>query len=772
MKCRLIRIGILCCMLLLPVVLNAALLPAATPSAPAALPQDESATLNGYVVDSLSRETLISATVYLKGSKLGAFTNKAGFFTITGIPPGTYTLVITFLGYKTKEISITLAAGESRSLRLELTQTAVETEGVDVVAEREVEKRQITISKVNIPVEQLKQLRVGGEADVFRSLQYLPGILTSSQLSSGLYVRGGSPDQNLVLLDGTTVYNPSHLFGFFSTFNPDAIKDVELIKGGFPAEYGGRLSAVLDLTQKDGNRSEFEGLGSLGIVSSRLSMEGPIGNGSWFLGGRRTYLDLIVGLIPEDPEEPLPDFRFYDVNLKVSQSLSQDDRIFASGFMSEDDLELNGAGIDFNIGISNKTGSLRWTRLYGDNFFTTLNLTASRYTNGFNGNNSGFEFEVRNTIDDYSLKGNFEWFTTDALTIKGGFEASRLSFGYFQNFRGDRTTVEEGETETGSTNLRIRDWTYAVYGQSNYQITDLLSAQTGLRMSYITLGDELMADPRVAMRYQWQENLAIKAAWGMFHQHLRLASNPDFTFFDTWLPTDSTVPPSRSLHYVLSLETKPAKNYELNFDVYYKTLDNISELNRFVLDAETTEDVFYVGNGESYGAEVFLQKQAGRLTGWVGYAVGWIEARFDSVNQGRPFRPKYDRRHDAKLVLNYELNEHWDIGASFVYQSGQSYTPATSQFQSLFRGENEGTSLTIPAERYSLRLPNSHQLNLNVNYKTTLFDLPARLLIDIFNVYSRRDIWFRFYDTTEEPTEVTDVRLLPILPTIALEVKF
>ncbi len=733
---------------------------------------NEVGVINGYVVDSLSRETMISATVALKGTRLGAFTNKAGFFSIADVPPGDYTLIVTFLGYKPREVAVSVKADQATSVEVEMSQQGLKTESVEVIAEKEVEKRQITISKVNIPVEQLKQLRIGGEADVFRSLQYLPGVLTSSQLSSGLYIRGGSPDQNLVLLDGTTVYNPSHLFGFFSTFNTDAIKDVELIKGGFPATYGGRLSAVLDMTQKDGNQNEFGGLASLGLVSSRLSMEGPIGNGSWFLGGRRTYLDLIANFVPDDPEEPFPDFAFYDLNAKISQKLSDNDRIFFSGFMSADDLTLEAAGLEFNIGISNRTGSLRWTHLYGDNFFTILNLTGSRYTNGFNGENSGFEFEVENYIQDYSAKGNFEWFTSEDLTLKGGFEISSLEFGYFQNFRGDRTTVDEGESETGSTNLEINDMTYALFGQSNYQVNQRLSLQAGLRLGYIDLGEELSWDPRLALRYQLDEDWALKLAWGVFHQHLRLASNPDFTFFDTWLPTDSTVPISSSAHYIAAIETDLSSDYSLNLDVYYKTLDNISELNRFVVDARTTADVFFVGEGESYGAEIFVQKLKGRLTGWVGYSLGWIEARFDSINQGRSFRPKYDRRHDFKVVANYELNEDWTIGGSFTFQSGQSYTPSTSQFASFLPGEEFGNTMTIPADRYSLRLPNSHQLNLNVNYNFTMWDLPARLLIDVFNVYSRRDIWFRFYETDENPTEVTDVRLLPILPTVALEVKF
>ncbi|MFM8840994.1 MAG: TonB-dependent receptor, partial [bacterium] len=269
------------------------------------------ASISGFVVDADSKEPLIRVMVTVKDTKIGSYTNKQGFFTLRSIKPGKVTLKISGVGYTTMLQEHTLSMGEQKKVNIKLKKGDVLADQVNVEADREVQKREISISRVNIPMEQLTQLRVGGEADVFRALQFLPGVLTSSQISSGLYVRGGSPDQNLVLLDGSTVYNPSHLFGFISAFNPDAIKDVELIKGGYPAEYGSRLSAVLNLTQKDGNRDEYEGVASLGLISSRGSFQGPLGNGAFFLGGRRTYLDLLLGALPEDPNEPLPNFNFY-----------------------------------------------------------------------------------------------------------------------------------------------------------------------------------------------------------------------------------------------------------------------------------------------------------------------------------------------------------------------------------------------------------------------------------------------------------------------------
>lgn len=723
---------------------------------------ENTGTLNGFVTDSETQETLISATVSVKGTKIGALTNKNGYYSLNSIPLGKQIIVVSLLGYKKYEQSITVGENDSKRLNISLIPQSIQTKQVYVEAEREVEKRQISVSRVDIPIQQLSQLRIGGEADVFRALQFLPGVLTSSQISSGLYIRGGSPDQNLVLIDGSTVYNPSHLFGFISSFNPDAIKDVELIKGGYPAEYGSRLSAVLNLTQKDGNQEKYEGLASVGLISSRASAQGPLGNGSFFVGGRRTYLDLLLGALPEDKESPLPNFGFYDLNAKVAQTLGPNDKMFLSGFLSSDFLTLSGAGITFDLGLGNRAASLRWTHVFGDNLFSVVNVSGSRYLTGFTGNNSGFKFEIANSIIDYTLKADLEWFASNNLTIKGGYEGTAFNFNYLQKFGSD----------SSQTDLSIHDYTHSLFSQVNYQLTDLMSLQAGLRFNYWDSSRVSTWDPRFAVRYQLQENLAVKAAFGIYHQYLRLASQPDFSFFDTWLPTDNSVLPSSARHYILSFETVPFENYGLNVDFYYKDLSNISEVIQTATQGTKVSDIFYSGNGRAYGAEIFLQKKVGDFTGWLGYARGFVYAQFDKINGGREFRPKYDRRHDFKVVGMYKLNDRWDFSATFTFQSGQSYTAATSRFGSSMPGESVNYSYIIPGERYGQRLPATHQLNINANYTTTFFGLPARLMIDIYNVYSRRDIWFRYYDTNDKITTVTDVRLLPIIPTLAFEVKF
>ncbi len=738
------------------------------------------ATLSGTVQDGENKETIVGATVSIKALKIGAVTNKSGFFSLKNIPAGKHLVTVSYLGFAKKEITLDFAAGEAKKMTFELKKQITKSGEVTVSAERgEAEKRQIAVSQVNIPIEQINQIRIGGEADVFRAIQFLPGVLSSSQISSGLFVRGGSPDQNLVLVDGAAVYNPSHLFGFYSTFNTDAIKDVELIKGGFGAQYGTRLSSVINITQKEGNREKFEGLASVGLIASRASVQGPLGNGSFFVGGRRTYLELVRAVVPVDALTggvPIPNFWFYDVNAKVTQQIGQNDKISASVFLSSDDLQFKSTGLDVNIGIGNQAGSLRWTHIFDENLFATTVLSTSSYRNGFDGSNSGFVFGVENTIRDFTGRTDFEWYATNEFTVNMGAEVSNFRFGYKQNFTGrDTTRVLPGSSDA-VTNFTLDDWTYSAYAQTNYQFTPFFSAQAGLRAYYLQANGSLLWDPRASLRWELSPDLTVKASWGIFHQYLRLASNPDFTFFDTWLPTDASLGPSSSTHYILSFETKPVlfgiDDLDFNFDVYYKTLTNINELNTFALRSRKASEIFFSGNGEAYGGELFLQKKAGRFTGWVGYALGWVTARFDSINFGNLFFPRYDRRHDFKIVAQYELNDEWELGASFIFQSGQPFTGVSSRFQTAFPSERVGTGITVSTARNGLRLPPSHQLNLSANYKFKLAGYNARLLIDIFNVYSRQDIWFRFYDTTKPTVEVTDVRLLPILPTVTLEVKF
>ncbi len=728
--------------------------------------------INGYITNSADAETMIGATVSIIGTNRGAYTNKSGYFSITNIQPGEYTVRVSMVGFDAFEEKIKFTKNNAVRKDFSLSSKSITTGEVNVIAARTEDTRQISISTVNVPISQIKEIRIGGESDVFRSLQMLPGVLTSSQISSGLYIRGGSPDQNLVLLDGATVYNPSHLFGFISTFNSEAIKDVELIKGGYPAQYGSRLSSVLNITQKDGNRNEFEGLASLGLISSKLSLEGPIGNGSWFLGGRRTYFDLLKPLLGEDKENPIPDFGFYDLNAKISQDFGSKDKVFLSGFTSYDNFDYGISGFDMKMYMGNLSGAGRWTHIFNEDLFTNVMVSGSFYNNGMNQDMSGFKMKVENSIEDYSLKASTEWFISEIFNLTSGTEINYYIFNYENNYTGDESETEQGTNGGGRMKLRYEDWNYALFSSLNANISPLLSFQAGLRVSYWDYSDNMNFDPRLAIKYILFDNLAVKGCWGIFHQYLRLAGMEDFSLFDTWLPTDKTVKPSEAVHYILSFETKPMPELDLSVDFYYKNLKNISEIKNGSIEGADVKDIFFSGKGYAYGMELFLQRRVGKLAGWVGYGLGWVNAKFDSINSGKEFRPKYDRRHDFKVVLQYLMSDKWNFGATFQLQSGQSYTGATSRFQTYLPGDNYGFGKVVPSQRYGLRMPVSHQLNLSASYLTTLFDLPCKVILDIYNVYSRRDILTRYYDVSDEKSSLKDLKLLPIIPTFSVEVKF
>jgi len=749
-----------------------------------------SSSFSGYVRDDASQETLIGATVLIVGVdqagkefKKGAYSNKRGYFSISNVPPGVHKVTSSYLGYEKLNIEVKIENDDIRK-NLNLKAQDIMTESVNVIAEREAEKRQISISKVDIPVQQIKNIRIGGESDVMRSLQLLPNVLTSSQISSGLYVRGGTPDQNLVLVDGATVYNPSHLFGFISSFNTEAIKDVELIKGAYPAEYGGRLSSVLNIVQKDGNKKEYHGQISTGLISTKGFVEGPtVEDGSFFMAGRITNLGLLLSVADTDPDNPLPDYGFYDLNFKLNQGLGENDRITIGAFNSADEMIYKAFGFDATIGISNILGSFEWTHLFDENLFSRLNISTSQYTNGLEFDNNGFIVSIDNSIRDITGKYSLEWFTNDYLTMKGGVEYNNYSFNYYQNFTGSEE--EEEDNEDAKLDLNIVDHNFAAYAQSNILFDDFTSIQAGLRYAYFNFSNIHVFEPRVSFRHQLTGDVTMKAGFGVYHQNLKLATQPDFSFFDTWLGTDSTLNLGKSYHYVMSIETTPFEGYGLNFDIYYKDLKNINELRTNSLGGDTAEDALFEGEGSTYGAEVFLKKKYGALTGWLGYGYGYVEARFDEVNNGKVYNPKYDRRHDLKVVAQWEINKSWEVGGAFKFQSGQPYTGISSKVFFKFEGDNYYRGKTVGLSRYNLRLPPSHQLDIYGSYKFKFFDtFESRITLDVYNVYNRRDIWFRYFNAQNETeneeekkeddnsNQYIDVMLLPIIPTLSLEINF
>jgi hypothetical protein len=749
----------------------------------------------GIVSDSLSGEAVIGATVTLRVDTLsakpfrGAVANRFGFYSIANVPAGTYQLLVRSIGYRSVTMPVTVGgAADPPRLNIRLGTQDVRSQEVVVQADRDATGP--TVSSVSLDPGFIQQLpALGGEVDIFRALQLLPGVKGVSEISSGLYVRGGSPDQNLTLLDGVIVYNPSHLGGFLSTFNSDAVRDIKLIKGAFPAEYGGRLSSVLDMTMREGTKEKISGTAGVSLINSRLTLEGPIGqDASFMLSGRRMYLDLIL-LAAADPDQ-IPRYYFYDLNGKVNYRLSENDRIYASGYFGNDVLNGPPAENDkFAINWGNATGNLRWMHIISPQLFTNFSAIFTNYdfSTEFlqNDQQSHAESGFRSVsgIRDYMLRGEVQYNPNQDHMIKSGLEVTE------HRFRADATAevADFGKISSDPTILTALD--ASLYLQDEWNITPLLAANIGARLYYFQGGNYFRAEPRVSLAYNLTEDVKLKGAFSTGNQFLHLVSRNDLALpTDVWFPSTDKVKPSEAMQGVLGVETTLFDNeYLLTVEGYYKKMKNLLEYKdtaTFSLNVPL-ESSFTSGTGDAYGVEFLLNKRVGSFTGWVGYTLAWTKRQFPELNRGREFYPRYDRRHDISVVLTYRLGDSWEFGATWVYGTGQAYTMATGQYQFVPIEQNMGSFYSTDqrndyTERNGYRLPAFHKLDLNFTYKYSWFNLPWQLSINIYNAYNHKNPFAQYIDTewsdplsSAGPKKVLkQITLFPIIPTFGLSFKF
>lgn len=733
----------------------------------------ESASVNGYITDSRSGETLLMANVAIAELNRGTSTNTSGYYSLTNLQPGTYTLICTYIGYRRFEQEITIESGETLRLDIDLVPEGVELGDVVVESEREREEQR-NIGTAQVSAQLIKELPSVMEPDVFRSVQLLPGVKAASDFSSGLYVRGGSPDQTLILLDETTVYNPSHFFGFFSTFNPDAVKDVRLHKGGYPAEFGGRLGSVLTVYNKDGNRNNTRGSVSLGMLASRASIESPLKKGSWMLAVRRSTLEPVLAALRESVDT-VPDlFYFYDVNGKINFDVTPDDKLSLAFYTGTDAVSIpfqDDASIRLNYG--NQTVSTQWRKIISDQLFSTVTATGSRYFNQPEFEIGGTAFERNNDIYDFSLKTDVEYLPSQNHTLSTGFWAGNLTLKYTDRFDNQDTFSN-----------RIQTQYVSVYLQDRWSPTDKWIINAGVRMNAFTEGSYARLEPRLSVEHRPASWIRLQAAYGRYHQFLTLITNEAFSGFDLWLTTDDGVPPSYGDQFVIGAKTVPFEGYGLDVELYYRTMKDLFELDPFVTDPAGLDydELFRFGEGYAYGIELFFEKQAGRFGGFIGYTFGVTRRKFpgfnvdlpDNPQQGRFYPPKYDRTHDANIVANYRLSDRWSVSAIFNYSTGQAYTEplGRTRFSRVPWGNNERNTFVIGNMNAS-RLPSYHRLDMSFSRTGTFFGLgDAEWQFQLINVYSRRNIWFYNYDFDENPIEREDVALLPLIPSISYTVNF
>jgi len=729
--------------------------------------QAQTSSISGFVRDSESGETLLLANVRLKDTLIGAATNNSGYYTITGLPAGSYVVQISYIGYQQLEIDVTLGEDEQRRLDVDLPPLSLAVDEVVVTAEADTEEEQRRLGVNKMPTATIRQLPTILEPDVFRSLQLLPGVKSASDFSSGLYIRGGSPDQTLILLDRTTVYNPTHFFGVFSTFNPDAIKDVRLYKGGYGAEYGGRIGSVVDIYNKDGNRRTNEGSVSLGLLASRALIEGPHKKGSWMFAIRRSTVEPLLAFARNQDVEGIPDtFYFVDTNGKVNFDVNDDNRLSVSFYAGQDVVDVPIAeSVSARLRYGNRTLSTNWTRLFSERLFSNFTITGSHYFS-----KPVFEFATtevfqENDVWDYSVKGDFEYLPDSRRALKAGF--------WTGNYRFDFRSVFDG---LEGLNLKTRAIYTNVFGEYIYRPTSDWTITTGLRGAYFSDGDYVRFEPRLAVERRLTDNLYAQLGAGRYHQFLTLVTNEAFSGLDTWLSAAENVEPAYGDQIVTGLKYASDRGYRIEWEGYYRTMRDLFSLNPFLPDVAGLDydELFHVGEGYAVGSELFIQGQVGRFSGFAGYTLGLTERRFPTINENAYYPPKYDRTHDLNVTSTARITSKWEFTSVFTYATGQAYTRPASQYR-LSNSPFEASQTEILVSPFNgARLPNYHRLDVGFTRKGSLFGAESELQLQVINVYSRRNVWFYFYESEEDGSfKRTTVPQIPVpIPNISFTLRF
>ena len=760
-------------------------------------------TLSGYVRDSLSGETLIGASVTVNGQAKGIASNSYGFYSIT-LDEGTYTVSATFAGYLQLDSVINLNRNTEMNFNL-LPRTMLE-EVIVSSRRRDNNVKAPQMGKIDMSVSRIKSVPVLlGEVDLLKTLQLIPGVRNAGEGNTGLYVRGGGPDQNLIMLDDAIVYNSGHLFGFFSIFNSDAIKNISLIKGSMPAQYGGRLSSVLDVAMKEGNIKKFEAEGGIGLISSRLSVQGPIKKekASFIVSARRTYIDVIMKpFIKKSSDFHGSGYYFYDLNLKVNYKFSERDRVYLSGYFGRDVFTFRNSSRSFSADIpwGNSTATLRWNHVFNRKLFANTTLVYNDYKFAFGAEQEDFKLRLSSGIRDRNAKIDIDYYPSPSHKIKFG------GLYTYHTFVPNILTGEQGDTKFEPNNdSKKYALEMAAYVQDEWEVTPKLNIGVGLRYSAFTQigpytvyerdadgnktdsvfygrGQSIKtyggAEPRLIFRYGLNEETSIKAGVARNLQYIHLVSNAASTLpTDLWVPSTYRVQPQISLQYSAGLFKNFKNNeYETSVELYYKDMKNQIEYGEgYTPSLNDPEDEFVFGNGWSYGTEFFVNKTRGKFNGWVGYTLSWTWRKFSGLNDGEKFPAKYDRRHDISVVAMYELSKKWKLSSVFVYGSGN----ATTLPERFYFVDGVLTQEYSKVNQY--RLPAYHRIDLSATL--TPVQKPGRKfhqswVFSLYNTYSRLNPYFIYFNQEGSPydgslkIEARKVSLFPIIPAVTWNFKF
>jgi len=791
--------------------------------------------ISGTISDKKSGETIIGATILVKETGKGTVSNSYGFYSLS-LPKGKYTLIFSYISFKTYTQQIELK--QNALINVSFTELENNLDEVEVTTKGGNENVKSTqMGVVKLDMAEIKKIPAFmGEVDILKTIQLLPGIKNAGDGNTGFYVRGGGPDQNLILLDEANVYNASHLLGFFSVFNGDAIKNVDLYKGNMPAQYGGRLSSVLDISMKDGNNQTFHAEGGIGVIASRLTLQGPIikNKNSFIISARRTYVDVIAKPWIEKSDFKGTSYFFYDLNAKLNYTINDKNKLFLSGYFGRDKFLYsdNEAGFNTNIPWGNASACLRWNHIFNPKLFSNASLVFTNYDFSFSAAQQDFEAIIKSGITDYTFKYDLSYYPNSRHTIKTGVNY------IFHTFMPTSVSAKQGSTvfDLGKK-IKLYSHDAAIYINDDWEITQRLKLSTGLRFGNFTqIGpftrykkdafgkiidtvtykqNETVAnynglEPRVSLRYSLTKQKSLKASYSRNFQYIHLASISSISLpTDVWMPCTEVIKPQES-HQVAAgyFQNFKDNNFETSVEIYYKTMNNQVEFKEGAQPSDNVFDnpdnAFTFGKGWAYGAEFFIKKNYGKFTGWIGYTLSWTWRQFEEINYGKAFLAKYDRRHDASLVITYDASKEWNFGTVWVYGSGNRGTLPNGFF--LY----EGSLSNDYGLRNSYQFIPYHRLDMNATYtpnrakriekkrqalieeytklgkdttaiikeKRWLKNFSNSFTLSVFNVYNRYNPYFIYLTREGDFTTGTlkvgarQVSLFPIIPSLTWNFKF
>ncbi len=748
-------------------------------------------TISGTIKDSTDGEDMYGAVVKVKElTNIGATANAYGFYSLT-LEQGKYTFIYRSSGYDSREIIVDLTEDKILNIELSVPKDVREIEGVTVTAVKENDN--ITSSGMNVTKFNPKDIEtipvIFGEKDIMKTLQLTPGVKTAGEGNSGFFVRGGAADQNLVLLDEAVVYNASHLLGFFSVFNSDAVKDVSLYKAGIPAEYGGRASSVMDVKMKDGNLKKFGISGGIGLISSRLALEGPIvkDKGSFIVSGRRSYLDVFLKL-SKDEDRKNTKLYFYDLNAKANYKISDKDRIFLSGYFGRDKF---GFGDQFGFDWGNATGTMRYNRIISNKLFSNTSVVFSNFDYQFTIGSGEDAFGVKSSIQDWAIKQDFTYYLNQNNTLKFGIAGTHHTFkpgaltgdnesfnelildsryglefgGYIQNDMkiGARFNMMYGFRYSGFDLVGGKAYTYDADGnkltEEEHKRWESISYQFGL-------------EPRLSMSFVISEKNSVKLGYDRNYQYLHQLSNSTTSSpTDVWVPSSNNIKPQIADQLALGYYQNLKKNtYRLSSEIYYKTLQNQIDYRNgadLLLNNEVEGELVY-GQGRAYGLELMLQKTKGKFTGWIAYTLSRSLRQFDDINEGKEFSARQDRIHDISVVLMYKFNKSLSLASTFVYYTGDAVTFPSGKY------EVSGISIPYYTERNGYRMPDYHRMDIGLTwYMKETKRFKHDLNFSIYNLYARENAYTITFEENAETgeTEAIQTALFKIIPSITYNFK-